>query len=41
MDIDLDNLDVLEEAPEDPASVVITNEEEFEIDNDCGDSCKI
>lgn len=40
-DWDLDNLDVLDEAPEDVASRVIDNEVSFEVDNDCGDSCKI
>lgn len=39
--IDLDALDVLDQAPEDPAADVIANEVEHEIDNDCGDACKI
>ena len=40
-DWDLDNLDVLDQAPEDVASSVIANETTFEVDNDCGDACKI
>lgn len=40
-DWDLDNLDVLDQAPEDVASRVIEEEQTFEVINDCGDSCKI